>query len=273
MPRRPDNRKPNVLAIAGSDSGGCAGIQADLKTFAAFGVHGLSVITGVTAQNSARVAAIHRVPAGHVAAQLAAIFSDFDVAAIKIGMLASTATLNAVVDLLRARHARNVVVDPVLVSSSGAALFPPRALGRLRRELFPLTDLLTPNVPEAEAILGRRIVRGEDLPNAARDLLNTGARAVLLKGGHLRGDAVHDVLVDAHSTWRFTHERLPRAVRGTGCTLSSAIACGLAEAMALHRAAARAEDYLQACMHAAYRPGRSNRLALDHSARGMSTRR
>ena len=273
MPRQPDNPKPNVLAIAGSDSGGCAGIQADLKTFAAFGVHGLSVITGVTAQNSARVAAIHRVPAGHVAAQLAAIFSDFDIAAIKIGMLASAATLNAVVDLLRARHARNVVVDPVLVSSSGAALFPPRALGRLRRELFPLTDLLTPNVPEAEAILGRRIVRVEDLPHAARDLLDTGARAVLLKGGHLRGDAVHDVLVDARSTWRFTHERLPRAVRGTGCTLSSAIACGLAEAMALHRAAARAEEYLQAGMHAAYRPGRSNRLALDHSACGMSTRR
>jgi hydroxymethylpyrimidine/phosphomethylpyrimidine kinase len=159
MPRQPDKPKPNVLAIAGSDSGGCAGIQADLKTFAAFGVHGLSVITGVTAQNSARVAAIHRVPVKYVAAQLAAIFSDFDVAAIKIGMLASEATLNAVVDALRSRRAHNVVVVPVLVSSSGAALFPQRALGRLRRELFPLTDLLTPNVPEAEAILGHRCAR------------------------------------------------------------------------------------------------------------------
>jgi hydroxymethylpyrimidine/phosphomethylpyrimidine kinase len=273
MPRQPDKPKPNVLAIAGSDSGGCAGVQADLKTFAAFGVHGLSVITAVTAQDSARVAAIHRVPAAHVAAQLAAIFSDFDIAAIKIGMLASVATLNAVVDLLRARRAHNVVVDPVLVSSSGAALFPPHAVGRLRRALFPLADLLTPNVPEAEAILGRRIARVEDLPHAASDLLETGARAVLLKGGHLRGDAVHDVLVDARSIWRFTHERLPRSVRGTGCTLSSAIACGLAEAMALHRATDRAEEYLQAGMHAAYRPGRSNRLALNHCARGKSTRR
>jgi hydroxymethylpyrimidine/phosphomethylpyrimidine kinase len=273
MPRERNKPKPNVLAIAGSDSGGCAGIQADLKTFAAFGVHGLSVVTGVTAQNSARVTAIHRVPSDYVTAQLAAIFSDFDIAAIKIGMLASAATLDAVVDVLKGRRARNVVVDPVLVSSSGAALFPPRALGRLRNELFPLTDLLTPNVPEAETILGRRIARVEDLPHAARDLLGTGARAVLLKGGHLRGDAVHDVLVDARSTWHFTHERRPGSVRGTGCTLSSAIACGLAEAMALHRATARAEAYLQAGMQAAYRPGRSSRLALDHSAHGKSTRR
>jgi hydroxymethylpyrimidine/phosphomethylpyrimidine kinase len=273
MPRQQDPSKPNVLAIAGSDSGGCAGIQADLKTYAAFGLHGLSVITGVTAQNSAHVASIHRVPALQVRAQLEAIFGDFDVAATKIGMLAGASILDTVVDLLRARRARHVVVDPVLVSSSGTALFPPRALGRLRRELFPLADLLTPNVPEAEAILGRRIARAEDLPHAARDLLDTGARAVLLKGGHLRGGTVRDVLVDAHSTWVFTHARMPVSVRGTGCTLSSAIACGLAEGMELHPAVARAEAYLQTCMNAAYRPGRSNRLALDHAARGKSTRR
>jgi hydroxymethylpyrimidine/phosphomethylpyrimidine kinase len=273
MPRQRNNSIPNVLTIAGSDSGGCAGIQADLKTFAAFGLHGLSVITAVTAQNSARVASIHRVPAKDVTAQLAAIFGDFDIAAIKIGMLASAATLDAIVEMLRTTRARNVVIDPVLVSSSGAALFPQRALGRLRRELFPLADLLTPNVPEAEAILGRRIAHLDDLPHAARDLLDTGARAVLLKGGHLRRGAIRDVLADAHSTWTFSHARLPVSVRGTGCTLSSAIACGLAEGMELHRAAARAEDYLQVCMRAAYRPGRSNRLALDHSARGKSTRR
>ena len=270
MPSPRNLAKLNVLTIAGSDSGGCAGIQADLKTFDAFGLHGLSVVTAVTAQNTARVASIHRIPAQEVAAQLQAVFADFRIAAIKIGMLAGAANMDAIVGVLTARRARNVVVDPVLVSSSGTALFPRGALSRLRSELFPLADLLTPNVPEAEALLGRRIRRVEDLPHAARDLLESGAHAVLLKGGHLRGGTVRDVLVDVRSIRQFTHARLPMSVRGTGCTLSSAIACGLARGLELPRAVGQAENYLQACMRRAYRPGRSRRGALGHAVRNST---
>jgi hydroxymethylpyrimidine/phosphomethylpyrimidine kinase len=258
-------RTRSILTIAGSDSGGCAGIQADLRTFAAFGLHGLSVITAVTAQNTARVASIHRVPAREIAWQMEAVFADFRIEAVKIGMLASAASLRVIVDALIAHRARGVVIDPVLVSSSGAALFPRRALGRLRNELFPLAALLTPNVPEAEALLGRRIRRVDDLPDAARDLLQTGARAVLLKGGHLRGGTVCDVLADADSTRRFTHARLPIAVRGTGCTLSAAIACGLARGFDLKTAVRDAERHLQEGMRRAYRPGRSDRHALGRT--------
>jgi hydroxymethylpyrimidine/phosphomethylpyrimidine kinase len=259
--------KRNVLTIAGSDSGGCAGIQADLKTFAAFGLHGLSVVTAVTAQTTARVASIHRIPAQEVDAQLEAVFLGFRIAAVKIGMLGSAANLDAIVGALKDRRARNVVVDPVFVSSSGAVLFPRRALSRLRSDLFPLADLLTPNVPEAEVILGRRIRRVEDLPHAARDLLETGARAVLLKGGHLRGGTVRDVLTDLRTTAQFTHARLTVAVRGTGCTLSSAVACGLAQGFDLARAVGQAENYLQTCLRRAYRPGRGSRAALGHAHR------
>jgi hydroxymethylpyrimidine/phosphomethylpyrimidine kinase len=264
MPPTRSLPKLDVLTIAGSDSGGCAGIQADLETFAAFGTHGLSVVTAVTAQNTSRVQAIHRVPAAHVAAQLDAVFADFRIAATKVGMLASAANLSAVVAALSAKRVVNLVVDPVLLSSSGVALLPARAIQRLRHELLPLADLVTPNVPEAEALLGRRIRRAEELTHAARDLLATGARAVLLKGGHLPGRTVRDVLVDARTTHIFTHARLPMAVRGTGCTLSAAIACGLARGLPLHEAVRRAEDYLQMCMSLAYRPGRSRRHALEH---------
>lgn len=262
MPSISEKPTPNVLTIAGSDSGGCAGIQADLRAFSAQGLHGLSVITAVTAQNTTQVASIHRVPAREVARQLAAVFADFRIGAIKIGMLGSATTMRVVADFLGARAIRNIVIDPLLLSTSGAALYPRRALARLRAELLPLATLLTPNVPEAEALLGRRIRRANELPQAARDLLETGPRAVLLKGGHLRGSPVCDVLVDARTTWEFTHPRLPVSVRGTGCALSAAIAAALARGLELEAAVRFGEKYLQDGLRGAYRPGRSKRHAL-----------
>jgi hydroxymethylpyrimidine/phosphomethylpyrimidine kinase len=256
-----------VLTIAGSDCGGCAGIQADLETIAAFGFHGLSVITAVTAQHSRRVQSIHPVPAREIAAQLAAVFADFDVAAIKIGMPGNSGAIEVIAAALRARRAGHVVIDPVLVTTSGTPLLTPRALQRARRELFPLADLLTPNVPEAETLLGRPIRRTADLVPAARDLLGVGPRAVLLKGGHLRGRAVRDVLVDATSVHEFSHARLPFGVRGTGCTLASAVACGLAHGRDVRTAVRDAEAFLQTAMRRAYRPGRSMQRALEHTIR------
>jgi len=262
MPAKRKKPTASVLTIAGSDSGGCAGIQADLRAFANFGVHGLSVITAVTAQNTTRVASIHRLPAREVARQLEAVFADFPIAAVKIGMLASAATMREVAGFLGARNAPAIVIDPLLFSSSGAVLYPRRALARLRAELLPLATLLTPNVPEAEALLGRRIRRADELEQAARELLETGAHAILLKGGHLNGRTVCDVLVDSRATWKFTHARRPIAMRGTGCTLSAAIAAALACGLALEDAVRCGENYLQDAMRGAYRPGRSTRHAL-----------
>jgi len=270
MPANSEKPIPNVLTIAGSDSGGCAGIQADLRAFSAQGLHGLSVITAVTAQNTTQVASIHRVPAREVARQLEALFADFRIGAIKIGMLGSATTMRVVTDFLRARAIRNIVIDPLLLSTSGAALYPRRALARLRAELLPLATLLTPNVPEGEALLGRRIRRADELPQAARDLLEIGARAVLLKGGHLRGSPVCDVLVDARTTWKFTHPRLPVSVRGTGCALSAAIAAALARGLELEAAVRCGEKYLQDGLRGAYRPGRSNRHALGKATPRIS---
>ncbi|HEY2396777.1 MAG TPA: bifunctional hydroxymethylpyrimidine kinase/phosphomethylpyrimidine kinase [Rudaea sp.] len=262
MPATLEKPTLNVLTIAGSDSGGCAGIQADLRAFSAQGLHGLSVITAVTAQNTTHVASIHRVPAREVARQLESVFADFRIGAVKIGMLGSATTMLVVADFLAARAARNIVIDPLLLSTSGATLYPRRALARLRAELLPLATLLTPNLPEAEALLGRRIRRADELPQAARDLLDTGTRAVLLKGGHLGGSPVCDVLVDARSTWKFTHPRRSVTVRGTGCALSAAIAGALARGLDLEAAVRFGEKYVQDGMRGAYRPGRSSRHAL-----------
>jgi len=245
----------NVLTIAGSDSSGGAGIQADLKTIAAHGLHGLSVITAVTAQNNRRLEAIHRVPVRHITAQLRAVFDGHRVGAIKVGMLGGAPAIAAIVAALRRRRSIAVVVDPVLVSSSGSPLLSAAGLRCARRDLFPLATLLTPNVPEAEALLGRRIRRRADLAAAARDLLDCGAGAVLLKGGHLRGPEVHDVLATATATHDFVHARLPFAVRGTGCTLATAIACGLAQELPLDEAVARAERFLQEAMRRSRRTG------------------
>ena len=242
----------SVLTIAGSDSSGGAGVAADLKTFAAFGVHGLAAITAVTTQTSRRVQAIHRIPAAQVRAQVEAAFADFRVGAVKIGMLGSAPIARTVAAALRAATPRHIVLDPVLASSSGMALLSKPGLRILREELLPLATLLTPNLPEAEILLGRRI---RDPLRAAQDLRALGACAVLLKGGHARGREVCDVLCDRRGTVEFRHRRLPLRARGTGCTLASAIAAGLALGRSLRAAAADAEVFLQRALAGSFPAG------------------
>jgi len=245
-----------VLAIAGSDSSGGAGIQADLRVIAAHGLHGLSAITAVTAQTSRAVRSVHLVPPRQLLAQIDAAFTDFDVAAVKVGMLGCAAAVDAVADYLREAGARHIVLDPVLAASSGTALLPSRGLARLRSRLIPLVELITPNLPEAEALLDRRLRSEDDMRGAGVDLLALGAGAVLLKGGHRRGRDVCDYLFDGESTTVFSHARQPGSVRGTGCALASAIASGLALELSLRDAVARAEQFLQREMQCAYRTGR-----------------
>jgi hydroxymethylpyrimidine/phosphomethylpyrimidine kinase len=232
---------PCVLIIAGSDSSGGAGIQADLRTLGALGVHGLSAVTAITAQNSRRLASIRCVSAAHVRDQIDAVFEEFDIAAVKIGMLGSAATIRSVAGALEERAQKNIVLDPVLMSSSGTPLLPFAAVTVLIDRLIPLAEVLTPNLPEAAALLGR----SRNAKKAARDLLNLGSASVLLKGGHGRGHTVVDHFVDSASSHIFLHARLPIRVRGTGCTLASAVAANLASGMARLTAIAAAEDFLQ----------------------------
>jgi len=264
-------RKRCVLAIAGSDSSGGAGIQADLRTIAAHGLHGLSVVTAVTAQNSRAVESVHHVPPRELLAQLDAVFTDFDIAAVKIGMLGSEAAVDAVADYLLEARARHIVLDPVLVASSGKALLSPRGLARLRGRLIPRVQLLTPNLPEAEALLGRQLRNDDDMRAAGADLLALGAGAVLLKGGHQRGRVVRDYLFAGESTTVFSHARRSGTVRGTGCTLASAIAAGLASGLALPEAVARAEQFLQREMDCAYPTGRTGMRAMSPAAMHAGT--
>lgn len=257
-------RTPCALTIAGSDSSGGAGIATDLKTFAAFGVHGLAAVTAVTAQTMRQVHAIHRVPAAQVEAQIRAAFADFHVAAVKIGMLGSAPVARAIARTLHDAAPRHIVLDPVLASSSGAALLSAAGLRVLREELLPMAALLTPNLPEAEILLGRRVVNPAQ---AACELRALGARAVLLKGGHGRGRDVCDVLADARGVVELRHPRLPIRARGTGCALASAIAAGLARGRALRAAVTDAEAFVQRAFAHSYRAenGSIRQLGLSRS--------
>ncbi len=261
---------PRLLTIAGSDSGGGAGIQADLKTFAAHGVYGMSVVTAITAQNTLQVSAVAEVPVEVVVAQIDAVFGDLGVDAVKIGMLSSAPLLRAVAERLRHYRPPFVVLDPVMVAKSGAALLADDAVAALREELLPLATLITPNLPEAERLAGLKLQdAGEpELLEAARTLSSlAGARrplAVLLKGGHGKGLEVLDVLYAAGSCSLFLHERLmTTSTHGTGCTLSSAIAARLALGAGLEAAVGGAIDYLQGAIRAAYQLG-SGHGPVDH---------
>lgn len=219
---------PVALTIAGSDSGGGAGLQADILTFAAFGVHGTTVVTALTAQNTEGVRAVAPVAPEFVAEQLDAILDDFDVRAGKTGMLHRSAVIVAVAAQLRARRLPHLVVDPVLVSTSGASLLEASATAVLRAELLPLATLVTPNLREAEALLGRPVTDLAAMGAAARALVDLGARAALVTGGHLAGDAI-DVLWDGHQLREFAAPRVEtRHTHGTGCVLSAAITACLA---------------------------------------------
>jgi len=249
--------RPAVLTIAGADSAGCAGVQADLRTFQAFRVHGLSALTAVTAQNTRAVHGVFALAPAVLESQLAALADDFPIAAVKIGMLGSAAAIEVVAHWL-ARRRCPVVLDPVLVSSSGTPLLPRPAVARLRSRLLPRATLLTPNLPEAQALIGRTArAAGEDPIALAQVLHRITGHGVLLKGGHGGEDPIRDVLVDAHGDLRvYRHRRLPFDARGTGCTLAAGVAAGLALGLTLPLAVARAEQHLQGALRRAYPMGR-----------------
>jgi hydroxymethylpyrimidine/phosphomethylpyrimidine kinase len=242
-----------VLAIAGSDSGGGAGIQADIKTITMLGGYAATAITALTAQDTLGVHAIHMVPPEFVARQIAVVLDDIGADAVKTGMLGDAGMIEAVAGAL-ARHAPLVplVVDPVMVAKGGAALLAPDAVGALIHHLLPRASLLTPNLPEAEALTDLAIPDAAAMRPAAAALLRMGARAVLLKGGHLPGDEVVDLLMAAEGWEEFAGPRIAgRHTHGTGCTLASAIATGLAQGMTLRDAVLRARAYVRAAIAAA----------------------
>jgi hydroxymethylpyrimidine/phosphomethylpyrimidine kinase len=255
------SRPPRLLTIAGSDSGGGAGIQADLKTFAAHGGYGMSVVTALTAQNTREVRAVFEVPAEMVAAQIDAVLEDLGADAVKIGMLASAALVRTVAQRLRTHLAGTgvpIVLDPVMVAKSGDRLLREDALEALRAELLPLATVVTPNLPELEALTGLP-VRDEGERSRAAAALAAPGRAVLAKGGHAAGEEVVDLLLADAQVHRFVHPRLhTRATHGTGCTLSSAIAARLGAGDDLIRAVGGAIDYLQRAMAAAPPLGSEN---------------
>ena len=246
QPHSEPQRYTRVLSIAGSDSGGGAGIQADLKTFAALGCYGMTAITALTAQNTLGVSAIHGVPPEMLKAQLCAVFDDIGVDAVKIGMLHAPDIVRTVAWALKNYRVQRVVLDPVMVATSGDTLITPTTVQVLVEELFPLATVITPNLDEAALLLGRTIESASELDAAARDLFAMGAPAVLLKGGHLPGAEVADLLVTGVGpVQRLASPRIEsRNTHGTGCTLSSAIASHLALGEPLDRAVALARGYI-----------------------------
>lgn len=243
---------PIALTIAGSDSSGGAGIQADLKTFSALGVYGASALTALTAQNTQGVRAIHAVPPETIRAQIDAVFEDLDVRAVKIGMVGTEAAAHAIADALERWSEPPVVLDPVMVAGSGDSLLDEGAEEAIRARLVPLAALVTPNLGEAAKLLGEETAADEDAMRAqAERLVALGARAALVKGGHGKGREAVDVLWDGAKHTRLAAPRIDtRNTHGTGCTLSSAIAAGLAKGLALEEAARRAKAYLTAALQA-----------------------
>lgn len=233
-----------VLTIAGSDCSGGAGIQADLKTFSAHGVFGMSVIVSVVAENTSRVIDIQDVTPDMIEKQIDAVFEDIEVDAVKIGMLSQPACMMAVAKKLRQYHPANVVIDPVMYAKNGCPLMDPDAIDTLIAEIIPLADLLTPNIPEAEKISGLQINNVAEMEQAAKKIYEMGAKSVLVKGGHALGDAL-DVLYDGDQYIHFSAERIDtKNTHGTGCTYSSAIASNLALGMDLQGAVKHGKDYV-----------------------------
>jgi hydroxymethylpyrimidine/phosphomethylpyrimidine kinase len=242
-----------AVTIAGSDSSGGAGIQADLKTFAALGVYGASVIAALTAQNTKGVTAIHDVPGDFIAAQIDAVFSDLDIGAVKIGMLSQVAAIKAVAKGLGRYRAKNIVLDPVMVASTGATLLAIEAIKVLRNELLPRALVVTPNLAEAAALIGASLARNEaEMAVQARQILALGAVNVLIKGGHSGGGESVDLLVGQGDVVRLSAKRIAtKNTHGTGCTLSSAITAGLAKGLDLAAAAHDAKAYVTSVIAAA----------------------
>ena len=247
---------PKALTIAGSDSGGGAGIQADLKTFSAFRVFGMSVITAVTAQNSLGVQGVENLPPAFVAQQLRSVLGDFGADAAKCGMLSTAPIIEAVAAVLGEQRIDKLVVDPVMVAKSGDALLEPQARRALTERVLPLALVVTPNLPEAEVLAGMRVAEPEDMEEAARRIHALGPRYVLVKGGHLKGDAT-DLLWNGRDFTRFTAARIDSAnTHGTGCTFSAAIVAGLARGQALGDSIRAAKAYVTMAIREGFKAGR-----------------
>jgi hydroxymethylpyrimidine/phosphomethylpyrimidine kinase len=244
---------PVALTVAGSDSSGGAGIQADLKTFAAFGVYGASVITALTAQNTTGVSGIHQVPADFVTAQIDAVFADLAVSAVKIGMVAQLATIDAIAAGLSRWSPQHIVLDPVMVATSGDRLLAAEAVEALRTKLIPRASLITPNLPEAAALLDEAVATNEvEVERQGRRLLALGCKTVLIKGGHGQGSESIDYLIDAERTIALAAPRIvTENTHGTGCSLSSAIAAGLAKGDDMETAVRSAKTWVSAAIAAA----------------------
>jgi hydroxymethylpyrimidine/phosphomethylpyrimidine kinase len=252
--------KPIALTIAGSDSSGGAGIQADLKTFAALSVYGASAITALTAQNTTGVTGIHDVPADFVTAQIDAVFTDLDVKAVKIGMVSQREVIDVIAASLDRWLPKHVVVDPVMVATSGDRLLSSDAIDAVRKKLFPRATIITPNLPEAAALLDEAVAASEaDIERQARALLAMGCAAVLVKGGHGEGPESVDYLVSKNSVVRLAAPRITtKNTHGTGCSLSSAIAAELAKGETLEAAVRQAKAYISAAI------AKADRLGVGH---------
>jgi hydroxymethylpyrimidine/phosphomethylpyrimidine kinase len=247
---------PKALTIAGSDSGGGAGIQADLKTFSAFRVFGMSVITAVTAQNSLGVQGVENLPPAFVAQQLRSVLEDFGADAAKCGMLSTAPIIEAVATELTSQRIEKLVVDPVMVAKSGDQLLQPEARAALADRILPLALLVTPNLPEAEVLAGIRVAEPEDMEEAARRIHLMGPRYVLVKGGHLKGDAT-DLLWNGRDFTRFSTPRIDsQNTHGTGCTFSAAITAGIALGQALGDAIRSAKAYVTRAIREGFQGGR-----------------
>jgi hydroxymethylpyrimidine kinase/phosphomethylpyrimidine kinase len=240
---------PVALTIAGSDSGGGAGIQADLKTFQAFGVFGTSAITAITAQNTRGVSAVHPIPTDIVREQIRAVASDFDIAACKTGMLATRKLVQLVATAIREESLRNYILDPVMVATSGDRLLDHDAEAAVVEHLLPLSTLVTPNLDEASILSGMSVTDEDSMHKAAESLVQRGARAALIKGGHLSTDTIVDVLFDGNAFSVFRKQKIATtSTHGTGCTLSAGIAAGLAHGWDLRLAVERALDFVAAAI-------------------------
>lgn len=247
-----------VLSIAGSDCSGGAGIQADLKTFSAHGVFGMSVIVSVVAENTSRVIDIQNITPGMVRKQLDAIFEDIGADAVKIGMLSSTECMEAVAERMEYYKPQNIVIDPVMYAKNGCPLMDMEAIDTLIQRVIPLADVLTPNIPEAEKIVGMEILTVEDMETAASKICNMGAKTVVVKGGHAVGNAL-DVLFDGNKFYYFETARIDtKNTHGTGCTFSSAIASGLAKGLDVQEAVRTAKDYVTTAIRHSLSIGKGN---------------
>lgn len=245
-----------VLTIAGSDCSGGAGIQADLKTFSAHGVYGMSVITAITAQNTQGVFAVQNIDPDIIGKQLDAVFEDIEVDAVKVGMVSVPETIEIIAAKLRQYNAPSVVIDPVMVSKSGFRLLQPEAQAKLISQLLPLATVVTPNIPEAEDITGQTIVTLEDMQNAAQAIYDMGAKNVLVKGGHREADAT-DILFDGTDFYYFPAPRIASTnTHGTGCSLSSAIASSLGKGSDVFDAVRQGKDFITVAIEQAYPVGK-----------------